>query len=107
MKTIKFVSYDGDFPNLCSGNLILEIDGIRKTFGYEYENDYPKFWMSGGCVTFDEDWSASVLSDDWIFDSYDDGDLGKIREDFTEDEYETIKRLFQENVPNGCCGGCV
>lgn len=29
---VEFVSYDGDFPNLCSGTLVLRIDGEKVTF---------------------------------------------------------------------------
>lgn len=29
---VKFISYDGTYPCLCMGTLILEIDGERHTF---------------------------------------------------------------------------
>jgi len=29
---VKFVSYNGHYPNLCSGNLVLEIDGENVRF---------------------------------------------------------------------------
>lgn len=31
---VKFVSYTGRYPNLCSGILTLEIDGENVNFGY-------------------------------------------------------------------------
>ena len=44
---VKFVSYTGEYPILCSGKLTLEIDGVIYTFrGYENnisENVYQKF----------------------------------------------------------------
>ena len=32
---VKFISYDGKFPNLCSGQLVLEIDGVICYFGHK------------------------------------------------------------------------
>ena len=29
---VEFVSYNGSFPNLCSGTLVLRIDGVERTF---------------------------------------------------------------------------
>ena len=34
---VKFVSYDGRFPNLCSGSLVLEIDDKEYKFGDNYQ----------------------------------------------------------------------
>lgn len=63
---IKFISYDGDFPNLCRGVLTVEIDGKIVKFGhnveqYDYDSDsyldedknnpnYDEFWTSGGKI---------------------------------------------------------
>ena len=30
---VKFISYTGEYPNLCSGVLTLEIDGVQYKFG--------------------------------------------------------------------------
>ena len=110
---IKFISYDGAYPNLCSGTLVVEIDGERISFGpqflWESEKkagaqpaNYPKFWASGGSVSFDDGWNECVLPGEWQLD-------------FDEKDYpagiaalmpELIK-TFNENVPEGCCGGCV
>ena len=55
---VEFVSYDGDFPNLCSGTLVLRIDGEEVTF--------PKYCMrSGGSVWFDDEWHEHVESGEW------------------------------------------
>lgn len=52
---VEFVSYDGDFPNLCSGTLVLRIDGEEVMF--------PKYCMrSGGSVWFDDEWHEHVAS---------------------------------------------
>ena len=110
---LKFILYDGAYPNLCSGTLVVEIDGEKISFGqtflWESEKaagvqpaNYPKFWTSGGSVSFDDEWNESVMKGDWQLD-------------FNKKDYpagivalmpELIK-MFNENVRNGCCGGCV
>ena len=45
---VKFISYDGELPNLCSGILTLEIEGKTVTFGSNNCCDYDRFWISGG-----------------------------------------------------------
>lgn len=87
---VKFVSYDGTFPNLCSGTLILEIDGKERVM--------PRYCMnSGGSVSFDEDWSECVTSGEWSVD---------VPEDLIAIKSE-IEACVNANVPYGCCGGCV
>ena len=63
---------------------------------------YPKFWTPGGSVSFDEDWSESVSHSDWelMFDEKD------YPAEIVAVMLELIK-VFNENVPHGCCGGCV
>lgn len=34
MEHVKFVSYDGKWPNLCTGTLVLNIDGTDYSFGF-------------------------------------------------------------------------
>ena len=106
MAKIEFVSYDGAFPCLCMGTLVLKIDGVEAKFHYSFDNDkdkgeYSEFWSSGGSVTFDENWMEEVTWGPWTFFA---------RESFPE-ELKAIKdkliAVFNENVPYGCCGGCV
>ena len=47
---LKFISYDGKFPNLCSGTLVMNLDGKDITF-----SSY--CLSSGGSVSFDEEWN--------------------------------------------------
>ena len=64
---VKFISYTGEYPNLCSGTLTLEIDGIEYTFGGGYKEpktDFRRFWSSGGSVWFDDDISSESNEDE-------------------------------------------
>ena len=90
---IRFVSYDGEYPNLCSGTLILEIDG--------HEIKFPAYCLSsGGSVTFSDDWDECVASGPWSIPDWPDVPL-------TEEAKKLCKDLVNENVPFGCCGGCL
>ena len=95
---IEFVSYDGRYPNLCSGTLTLKLDGIEKTFGYDC--DYPQFWTSGGCVWFDNDSNEHVDRGAW-----------ELRDNALPEELQPLAEqlldVFNTNVEYGCCGGCV
>lgn len=98
---IKFISYDGSFPNLCSGTLTLEIDGKVKTFHpYREDVDYHFFWTSGGYVSFDEDWIEYVSCGPWEL-------MEKCLPDELKPYGKQLIDIFNENVPHGCCGGCV
>lgn len=68
----------------------MRIDGEDVTF--------PKYCMhSGGDVTFDDDWHECVTEGRWSVD---------VPEKFAAHKDE-IERTVNENVPWGCCGGCV
>ena len=95
-KIIEFVSYDGEYPNLCSGKLVLRVDGEERKF----ERWDEKFWRSGGEVTFSSDWEANVTSGPWEID------IQKLPKDLRP-YWRIIKKLLNENIPYGCCGGCV
>lgn len=49
---IKFISYDGAWPNLCRGTLTVEKDGKQ----YSMAN----VLISGGSVSFDNDWEECI-----------------------------------------------
>lgn len=111
MDKVKFVSYTGRYPNLCSGVLTLEIEGKRVTFGptsgklyfgKSYDDpDYPSFWESGGCVRYSEDDRNFLVEQGrWI--------INKKDIPYQYQKYmKEIRRLFNEYVPYGCCGGCI
>lgn len=100
---VKFVSYTGKYPNLCSGTLTLEIDGIKYTFGRAYKTpkpDFDSFWYSGGCVRADKNWNFDVEQNEWEID------VKSIPEQFQKYAAE-IDEVFNDNVMYGCCGGCI
>lgn len=89
---LTFVSYDGDYPNLCRGQLILAIDGVPIVF--------PSYCLSsGGSVSFDDNWSEEVEQGEWSIDEYPKG--------FPEELKEEAVCLVNMNIPLGCCGGCI
>lgn len=100
---VKFVSYRGEWRCLCSGNLVLNIDGKDYSFGYCSDNNKTdfncKFWMSGGEVTADEDWNFTITKNPWVIIKE------QIPEQFQK-YYEEIEEEFNNNVEYGCCGGC-
>ena len=87
---VKFINYSGEYPNLCRGILTLEIDGKVVKF--------PKYCMhSGGYVSFDSDLNEIVEYGDWSVD---------IPEEYLEYK-EEILQVVNDNIPKGCCGGCI
>lgn len=92
---IKFISYTGKWPNLCSGILTLEIDGKKARFGYGTLNS--PFWLSGGGLNPNYE---GAYQGEWKID------VDRIPEEYRKYASE-IDRAFNENVEWGCCGGCI
>lgn len=117
-KEIKYIDYTGEWPSLCCGTLIVSIDGQETHFGPEYyswldgdfDNDeealkikyYPSFWLTGGSVWFDEDYDSHIETGPWYYDD----SLNNFPE-FDKEDVEKLIELFNNNVPHGCCGGCI
>lgn len=98
---VKFISYTGKYPCLCSGILTLEIDGKEVSFGYEYPAQFhkllPPFWESGGST----DWHNNrVTTGKWIID------VDELPNEYKKYAAE-IDYVFNKNVAHGCCGGCL
>lgn len=97
---VGFVSYDGKYPCLCTGTLVLEINGVNYSFGVE--GQFPRFWLSGGTCKLSafRDWKGKVTRGEWI-----------IREDKIPKQLRQyaseIDEVFNNNVTHGCCGGCI
>ena len=96
---IEFIDYTGGWPALCCGELTLEINGKKVTFG-SGDSDYPSFWVSGGHCSFDEEGNDFIEEGPW-----------QILEHRLPKKYqkhaEEILEVFNKNVPFGCCGGCI
>jgi len=118
---VEFISYDGAYPNLCRGVLTLKIDGELIKFGHHYDRthynrdlkkwisededpnnpNYDKFWSSGGEITHDGDWNNIVIhNEEWNIDVE---DLDPKFWDLADE----LDRVINENIPYGCCGGCI
>ena len=84
--------YDGSYPNLCSGQLIVAANGKVFTF--------PSHCLSsGGNVSFDENWSEIVDEGDWAVNDW--------PTDYPEDLKEDTVEMLNAEISHGCCGGCV
>lgn len=91
----KFVSYNGRYPNLCSGTLKFKLNGKLYTLG---ENRC--FWLvSGGTVGFDEDWNEQVTTGPWSLPDSIPEELEPYRKE--------IEDMINKHIPWGCCGGCI
>ncbi len=91
-KKLKFVSYDGKYPSLCSGTLIMELD--------EKNIIFPDYCLSSGgsaCVT--EELEKMVEIGEWTINDF--------PENFPEELKEYANLLVNENIEYGCCGGCL
>jgi len=88
------IEYDGAYPNLCSGHLIVYVDSIKWNFGSHCLS-------SGGYVNFDEDWNEDVGDGPWSVKSWPKG--------FPEDAElrRSVVSAINDNIEWGCCGGCV
>lgn len=86
---VKFISYDGEWPDLCSGTLILEVDRKKRKILHAL--------CSGGRVWFDENCNSIVETGPWSVN---------LSEDL-EPYRKEIEELVNDKVPHGCCGGCL
>ena len=93
MSDIKFVSYDGKYPNLCSGTLTISVDGD--------ESSESNCLISGGYLRSynEEDIVKGKWSINW--------DKAFTFMFFSDEEKKLITDLVNANVPFGCCGGCI
>ena len=89
------IEYDGEWPALCMGHLIVWIDDVKWDFGKQC-------LISGGSVTGGPpDWDFEIEHGPWEVDKWPEG--------FPEDEYLRLNVLeeINSNIHHGCCGGCI
>lgn len=85
------VEYNGEYPNLCAGNLILTIDGTRWEF--------PDFCLtSGGLISYSGAYDE-VERGEWYISEW--------PENFPDELKEAANTAVNLQVPHGCCGGCI
>jgi hypothetical protein len=91
---IEFVSYDGKYPCLCHGQLVIKVDGKLYDKGFHL--------CSGGSCGFISE------GDDPYADTYREEGRWEVEVpeelEWCQDE---IEKLVNENVTWGCCGGCI
>ena len=88
---VEFISYDGQYPCLCRGTLTIKVNG--KTYWLNNK------MISGGWIMRDGDWNMWSEYGDWEID------LEKYPE--LEPYKEEITQVVNDNVEQGCCGGCI
>ena len=90
----------------------------EQRFGYEsgdYDfdkrcyknNNFDGFWTSGGNVCRDKDWSMWAEEGKWELCLYDWEKVDDKHPQWVIDIFPELIEVFNENVPYGCCGGCI
>lgn len=91
----EIVSYDGGYPMLCGGTLKVILDS-----GEELEISNP--CASGGGICQSEDGDMWPEKGEWKI-----GYGLKSNKILTQEDKQKVVDWFNENVPHGCCGGCI
>ena len=86
------IQYDGKYPCLCMGRLIVWINGKEWDFGKDV-------LVSGGEVIYDDE-EYITTTGEWSIpdDSWPEG--------FPEEYKKQVLSVVNEEIPYGCCGGC-
>lgn len=87
------VSYDGKYPNACSGKLTVEVDG-KVVFSQG------GCCHSTGCVWFDKDWQEHIETGKLVFDVDDLKDTSWLTSEIEDVIDEELSKVHV------CCGGC-
>ncbi len=91
--TVEFISYNGKWPNLCSGTLKFKVNDKE----YELDN----ILTSGGTVWLSSDYTSSNVScGEWSIDAR---NFPEELQSYLAD----IDSMINSSIPHGCCGGCI
>lgn len=128
---IEFVSYDGEFPTLCSGLLVVRIDGRMYALGpYSDRSLYRGFWSrynrteileddriikvfgfyleSGGRIDWGDDGeSPEIFQGEWTIDDETMKLENGVRFILSGEQKSELEKVINQNIEFGCCGGCV
>ena len=127
---IEFVSYEGKFPNLCEGLLIVRIDGRLYAFSPYYDSMYRSFLnrfnrtealeddsitkvsgfylRSGGYIDWGEDGeNPKIVKGKWIIDDKSMKLENGERFILSGEQKSELEKVINQNIELGCCGGCV
>lgn len=86
------IEYDGKYPTLCSGELIVWIG--------ETKWEFPICNMlSGGSISVDDEWNEVVIEGDWSIYAW--------PKNFPEDMKTAVIKEINDKIKKGCCGGCL
>ena len=88
------------FSPMVYGLVGFYVDG--KIYKFGYEEKYGCFWRSGGGCGFEDqvNWESYVNYGEWVIN------VEKLPEELKKYALE-IDKVFNENVEQGCCGGCL
>lgn len=86
------IEYDGRYPNLCYGYLVVTIDDIRYNFP-------PDCMVPGGSAYCTGDWEEVVTEGEW--------GISEWPENFPEYLKWDVLDAVNKQVRHGCCGGCI
>lgn len=129
-RMIEFVSYEGKFPNLCEGLLVVRIDGRLYAFSPYYDSMYRTFWnrfnrtealeddsitkvsgfylRSGGYIDWGEDGeNPKIVKRKWIIDDKAMKLENGVRFILSGEQKSELEKVINQNIELGCCGGCV
>ena len=85
------IEYDGRWPNLCSGNLVVTLDGKRWEF--------PRSCLSSGGTAGCSGSESYCTQGPWSINEWPEG--------FPEDKKQYTISEVNGTITWGCCGGCI
>lgn len=86
------IKYNGTYPNLCSGELVVIIDNVEWIF--------PEYCLaSGGDATYHNNYGTVITRGPWS--------ISKYPKNFPDNLRSVVEDAVNDSIPQGCCGGCI